>query len=102
MVRRTLLALVLAVVPALSSAAETLHLFVKTPAGKTIELDAAPSDTVGALKKRVEKDVPPPDGMEYRVVFAGKDLDDARTLESYSIGNESTLRVWPRFPAAKP
>ena len=78
----------------------TYQIFVKTLTGKTITVDVDPNDTIELLKIliRFKEGIPL---FQQNIVFAGRQLEDNRTIRDYNIQKESTVHLILRLRGGK-
>lgn len=77
-----------------------MQLFVKTLQGQTLTVNADTADTIQAVKERIAAKENLPAG-EQRLVYAGKQLDETRSLQDYNIQENATLHLLMRLKGGR-
>ena len=76
-------------------------IFVREAVGRTFTLEVEPSDAIANVQTKIQEQVGIPSDQQ-RLVFAGRPLDGARTLEDYDIQRESTIDLILSGPMPDP
>lgn len=75
--------------------AYAMPIFVKTHDSRTLTLETEPNDTIYAIKVMIHEAESIPVEQQ-RLIFAGKELDESKTLSDYNIQRDSTLHLVQR------
>lgn len=70
-----------------------MQIFVKMLTGRCMAIDTEPEDTVDTLRVKISEKLEEMPPNQLRLIFAGKQLEDGRTLQEYSIIKGSTVHL---------
>ena len=73
-----------------------LTLFVKTLTDKTLTVQAMANDSIQVLNLKIQEQLQIP-AEQQRLIFAGRQLEDGPTLESFNLKDGSTIHLYTRL-----
>lgn len=69
-----------------------MEIFIKTFTGENITIDVEPNESIGSIKLKIQEKINKlPE--EQRLIFAGTELENEKTISDYNISKESTLHL---------